>query len=56
MANSSATASGAWLVSTMPPDPTRMRSVVAAICAISTAGVELALAAVRWCSATQNRW
>ena len=54
--NCSATTSGAWLGSITPPDPTRIRLVDAARCAISTAGAELAMAGMLWCSATQNRW
>ena len=38
-----------------PPEPTRILDVAAARCAISTAGAELAIAGMLWCSATQNR-
>ena len=41
MPNCSATTSGAWFGSITPPDPTRIRSVPAAIAASSTAGEEL---------------
>ena len=54
--NCSATTSGAWLGSITPPEPTRMVEVLAARCAISTAGAELAMAGMLWCSATQKRW
>ena len=53
--NCSATTSGAWLGSMTPPDPTRIVVVAAARCAIRTAGAELAIAGMLWCSATQNR-
>jgi hypothetical protein len=39
----SATMSGAWLGSMTPPEPTRMRSVAAAICPIMMSGAELAI-------------
>jgi hypothetical protein len=39
-----------------PPDPSRIVLVAAARCAISTAGAELAMPGMLWCSATQNRW
>ena len=52
-ANCSATTSGAWLGSMTPPDPTRIRSVAAAIIAISTGGLVEATAGMLWCSATQ---
>ena len=38
----SATRSGGWLGSITPPEPTRMRAVEAATCAISTSGDEQA--------------
>ena len=53
--NVSATFSGAWLGSMIPPAPTRMRLVAAATAAIITSGAELATLAMLWCSATQNR-
>ena len=53
--NCSATTSGAWLGSITPPEPTRMVLVAAARWASSTAGDELAIAGMLWCSATQNR-
>ena len=53
--NCSATTSGAWFGSITPPEPTRIVDVAAARCAISTAGAELAIAGMLWCSATQNR-
>ena len=53
--NCSATTSGAWLGSITPPEPTRMVEVLAARWASSTAGAELAIAGMLWCSATQNR-
>ena len=51
----SATMSGAWLGSMMPPEPIRMCSVRAARWAIKTGGVVDATDAMLWCSATQNR-
>jgi hypothetical protein len=54
--NCSATTSGAWLGSMTPPDPTRIVDVAAARWAISTAGAELAIEGMLWCSATQIRW
>jgi hypothetical protein len=51
--NCSATLSGAWLGSIIPPEPTRMRSVAAATCPISTSGAELATILPPWCSASQ---
>jgi hypothetical protein len=53
--NCSATTSGAWLGSMTPPEPTRIEEVAAARWAISTAGAELAIAGMLWCSATQKR-
>ena len=53
--NCSATTSGAWFGSITPPDPTRMVLVEAARWAMSTAGAELAIEGMLWCSATQNR-
>ncbi len=55
MPKRSATASGAWLGSITPPEPTRMRSVLAAMCAISTSGAVDATDGMLWCSATQKR-
>ena len=49
----SATMSGAWLGSMTPPEPTRMRAVIAAICPIMMSGAELAIEGRLWCSATQ---
>ena len=54
--NVSATFSGAWLGSMMPPAPTRIVLVAAATDAIITSGAELATLGMLWCSATQNRW
>ena len=53
--NCSATCSGAWLGSMMPPAPTRMREVPAATCAMSTAVAALAMPGMLWCSASQKR-
>ncbi len=53
MPNCSATTSGAWLGSITPPEPTRMVDVAAATWASSTAGEELAMPGMLWCSATQ---
>ena len=53
--NCSATTSGAWLGSITPPEPTRIVDVASARWPISTAGAELAIAGMLWCSATQNR-
>ena len=55
IANCSATTRGGWFGSMTPPEPTRMRSVLAARCAISTAGLVLATVRMLWCSATQKR-
>ncbi len=55
MPNCSATTSGAWLGSITPPEPTRIVEVTAARWAMSTAGDELAMAGMLWCSATQMR-
>jgi hypothetical protein len=49
----SAAISGAWFGNMTPPEPTRMRSVAAAICPIMISGVELAIDGRLWCSATQ---
>ena len=53
--NCSAITSGWWFGSITPPEP--MRSVVVALArwAISTAGAELAIPGMLWCSATQWR-
>ena len=51
----SATASGAWLGSITPPEPTRMRAVLAARCAMSVSGAVDATDGMLWCSATQKR-
>ena len=53
MPNCSATVSDAWLGSITPPDPTRMVEVADARWARSTAGAELAMPGMLWCSATQ---
>ena len=53
--NCSATVSGEWLGSMTPPEPSRMLSVWAATCAISTAGAEDAIVDMLWCSAYQTR-
>ena len=51
--NVSATFRAEWFGSMMPPDPTRIRSVCVAMWAIITSGLELAIPAVLWCSASQ---
>ena len=51
--NCSATTSGGWLGSITPPEPIRIVSVFAASVAASTAGEELAIPGMLWCSATQ---
>jgi hypothetical protein len=53
--NCSATTSGGWLGSITPPAPIRIRSVLAARVAARTAGEELAIPGMLWCSATQWR-
>ena len=53
--NCSAITSGAWFGSITPPEPTRSEVVPAARCASSTAGAELAIPGMLWCSATQKR-
>jgi hypothetical protein len=55
VANCSATTRGEWLGSITPPEPIRSVEVALARWAISTAGAELAIAAMAWCSATQSR-
>ena len=55
MANCSAIANGAWFGNITPPEPTLIVLVLAARCAISTAGVVLATVAMLWCSATHIR-
>ena len=55
MWNASAMRSGAWFGSMIPPEPTRIRSVAAATCAITTSGDELAMLGIPWCSASQKR-
>ena len=55
MPNCSATTSGAWLGSITPPEPILIVSVAAATWASSTAGDELAIPGMLWCSATQKR-
>lgn len=52
-ANCSATASGAWLGSMTPPDPTRICCVAEARSASRTGGVVEATAGMLWCSAIQ---
>jgi hypothetical protein len=54
--NDSATASGAWLGSMIPPLPTRIVEVAAATVAIITRGALLATLPMLWCSASQNLW
>ena len=44
---------GEWLGSITPPEPSRMVDVSAATRARSTAGDELAMPGMEWCSATQ---
>jgi hypothetical protein len=41
------------LGSITPPEPTRIVEVADAICPTNTAGAELAIPAMLWCSATQ---
>jgi hypothetical protein len=49
----SATCSGTWFGSMIPPEPTRIRSVAAATCPIRISGAELAMLGMPWCSANQ---
>ena len=51
----SATISGAWLGSMIPPAPTRMLRVPPATCPITTAVAALAIPVMLWCSASQKR-
>ena len=51
--NCSATTSGAWFGSMTPPEPIRMVEVALATWASRTAGEELAMPGMLWCSATQ---
>jgi len=51
--NISATFSGEWFGSMMPPAPTLIRSVAAATWPIMTSGAELARPGWLWCSASQ---
>jgi hypothetical protein len=51
----SAMTSGAWLGSMIPPAPTRIRRVPAAMCAMTTDVAALAMPGMLWCSATQKR-
>ena len=53
MPNCSATTSGAWFGSITPPEPTRIVEVAWARWPMSTAGAELAMPGMLWCSATQ---
>src|SRR5690625_3326098 len=53
--NCSAIVSGAWLGSMMPPDPSRIVSVCAAMCPISTLVADDAIVDMLWCSAYQIR-
>ena len=55
MPNCSAMTIGAWLGSMIPPAPTRMRRVPAAIWAMTTAVAALAMPGMLWCSAIQKR-
>ena len=55
MPNCSAITIGAWLGSITPPEPSRMRSVRAAMCAMSTAGADEAIDGMLWCSEYQTR-
>ena len=55
MPNCSAITSDAWFGSMTPPEPTRMVDVADAMWASSTAGAELAMPGMLWCSATQWR-
>lgn len=49
----SATFSGLWFGSMIPPAPTRSVRVTAATCPIMTSGAEHARAPALWCSASQ---
>ena len=51
--NCSATCSGEWFGSMMPPAPTRIVDVAPATCPISTAVAALAMPGMLWCSASQ---
>lgn len=51
----SATFSGLWFGSMIPPDPARIVEVAPATWVMSTSGAELAMPAVLWCSASQYR-
>ena len=51
--NCSATTSGAWFGSMTPPEPIRIVEVALATWASRTAGEELAMPGMLWCSATQ---
>jgi hypothetical protein len=51
--NCSATCSGEWLGSMMPPAPTRIVLVPPATWPISTAVAALAMPGMLWCSASQ---
>jgi hypothetical protein len=53
--NCSATTSGEWLGSITPPAPSRSVEVEAARWAMRTAGEELAMPGMLWCSATHSR-
>ena len=53
--NCSAITSGEWFGSMIPPEPSRMVSVWAAMWAISTAVADEAIDRMLWCSAYQIR-
>ncbi len=53
--NCSAITMGEWLGSITPPEPSRIRSVRAAMCAMSTAGADEAMDAMLWCSEYHTR-
>jgi hypothetical protein len=53
--NCSAMVSGEWFGSMMPPDPSRMLSVWAAMCPINTLVADDAIVGMLWCSAYQTR-
>jgi hypothetical protein len=53
MPNCSATTRGEWFGSMTPPEPIRIVWVAVARWASRTAGEELAMPGIEWCSATQ---